>query len=602
MSMHDASRKVLRRNATSLLLAALALLGMAAPAKAAPPSTKAAPKSADPLAMRLAEADTAFAAEDYARALELYRQVDAITPTFATKFGIGKSLRGLGRLAEACEVLERLLRERGDTFRRGELEKLEQAVAALRASTALLEVQVSEPGAQVTVDNQELGTFPLEHSLRKMPGQVSVSVRKAGFEPFTQVVEVRPGETRLVTVTLAPERSTSWLVVRSIGPEPATLLIDGRDAGPLPFSGEIPAGAHRLIAKGAHGQSQEHVFSAVAKGRYEAELTLQLAAARLHVSAVDPEAKIQLDSVAVASGRYDGELPAGNHVVVLEKPGFEPQVIRLSLEPGERANLDNISLVPLSQTASGVAPLDYAGLYGRLALNGLIGRPSHSIYTDCPATVSGGSCKSWPVGGAEIDTRVGYSFGLLGVEGFLLLGSTFTQANMTFPNELSERESVWYGIARTERNVLVNLTLAGGIAGRISSQSQHLRLSSGWGLGLAWHKPQIGRTMEALPSAQQDLVVHNDKTASSTAGSSRIQPLIVWDADVELGSVPGLRLLLGLVCQLELGQAEPTRVGPSSLGYSTQTGAHLPVGGGEIRVWGSPAYYFGPRIGLAIGH
>jgi hypothetical protein len=566
------------------------------------PKPRAPAKPGDRLGQHLAEADAAFTAKDYARALELYRQVDAIEPTPGTKLGIGASLQALGKLVEAYDVYDQLLRERGASLVRHDFEKVEQSLAALRASTAVLALQVSESNAQVTVDNLPFGTTPIDRAVRRMPGRVSVSVQKVGFEPWSQTLELRPGEERRMAVDLVADRNQAWLTVRSAGAEPATLQIDGRDAGPLPFSGEVAAGDHQLLAKSPRGQSAVRSVSAATKGRYEVELAIMLTPAKIHVSAVDPEATIQIDAVPVAVGHFDGEVPPGNHVVTVQKSGFESQELRLSVEPGERTNLDNISLVPRDQAGKGGEPYDYSGFYGIVALDGMLGRPTHSIATDCPITGTGGSCKSWLTSGVQLDTRIGYSLGLVGLEGFLLLGTTFSSAQMTFDHDLSAQESSWYGIARNERYLLINPLVAAGAAGRISSRSQSLRLSSDWGIGIAWHKGQIGRTLEATPVTQQDMIVHNDLNVGWVGGGSRFLPIVIWDVDVEVGNTPGLRFLFGLHCQLELGAGPSTNVGGSALGYNAQTLSRLPTGGGDIQVWGSPSFFIGPRIGLAMAN
>jgi hypothetical protein len=574
---------------------------------AKPGATAARPRApgarpGDRLSQHLAEADAAFAAKDYGRALELYRQVDAIEPTAATKLGIGASLQALGKLVEAYDVYDQLLRERGSTLARRDFEKVEQSLAALRASTAVLALQVNESNAQVTVDNLSFGTTPIDRAVRRMPGRVTVSVQKLGFEAWSQTLDLRSGEERRLAVDLVADRNLGWLTVRSAGAEPGTLQIDGKDAGPLPFSGEVPAGDHQLVAKSPRGQSSVRSISAAPKGRYEVELTIVPTPAKIHVSAVDPEATIQIDAVPVAVGHFDGELPPGHHVVTVYKPGFESRELRVAVEPGERMNLDNINLDSRDQTGKSGEPYDYTGFYGLVALDGMLGRPTHSIATDCPITSTGGSCKSWLTSGIELDSRIGYSLGLIGIEGFLLLGTTFSSAQMTFDHDLSAQESPWYGIARNERYLLINPLVAAGAAGRISSRSQSLRLSSDWGIGVAWHKGQIGRTLEATPVTQQDMIVHNDMNVGWIGGASRFLPILIWDVDVEVGNTPGLRFLFGLHCQLELGAGPRTNVGQAALGYNAQTLARLPTGGGDVQIWGSPSFFVGPRIGLAMAN
>jgi hypothetical protein len=269
------------------------------------------------------------------------------------------------------------------------------------------------------------------------------------------------------------------------------------------------------------------------------------------------------------------------------------------LEPGEHITLDNVSLDSVDKSSNHPS---YQGLYLRLGLDGLFGRPTTSIATDCPAADVGGSCKSYVAAGGALDTRVGYSFGLVAVEVFSLLGSTISAAQMTFPSDLSANETPWYGIARNENYVFVNPIAALGIAGRVSSKSQGLRLSSSWGAGMAWHDGYVGRTMDPIPSNAQDGILRKDLVVIWTHVSARILPIIVWDADVELGDRPGTRLLLGIHSQIEFGNSPSVNAGSGSFGSSLTDGSRIPLGGGDVRAWGSPNFLIGPKVGLIIGH
>jgi hypothetical protein len=587
--------------ASVLVFAALGFASSASAQQPKPSAVAAEKRAANPLAQRLKDAQLALQKQEYSNALALFRQVDAIESTLASRLGIAECLRQLGKLTEAYDAYDQLLRERGTSMTRPQFERVEQALSALRASTAVLTVQVSESGAKVALDNAEIGAGPLDRAWRRMPGRALLSVTKQGFQPWSQELELRAGEERKVTAALVAEKTTGNLLIRTNSTEPAELWLDGKDVGPLPFSGEVEVGEHAIIARAAAGESSERKVVVSASSRAEVELAIVLRPAQLRVLPLDASAVIQIDGRPVGSGRFEGELAPGNHVVVVEKQGFESKLTQLNLEPGERVVLDNVSLVPLQRPGAGNKP-DYAGIYGRIALTGLIGRPTNSIATACPVTDTGGSCKSWPTAGAEIDARIGYSFGLLALEAFTLLGSTFSSAQMTIPADLSQQESAWYGIARNENFLFVNPIVAGGLAARVSGSTQGLRLGTSWGGGIAWHQGQIGRTLDASAVATQDTILRKDAVATWQGGESRVLPLLTWDADVEFGATPGTRLLVGLHCQLELGSAPSVAVGSGTLGTNLADGSRLPVGGGNVQVWGSPTFLIGPKIGLAIGH
>jgi hypothetical protein len=75
----------------------------------------------------------------------------------------------------------------------------------------------------------------------------------------------------------------------------------------------------------------------------------------------------------------------------------------------------------------------------------------------------------------------------------------------------------------------------------------------------------------------------------------------VWDSDIQVGDTPGTRIFLGVHGQVELGSEPSINLGSGSLGYVATSGAHLPLGGGTMTVRRSPAFFFGPRLGVVTG-
>jgi hypothetical protein len=559
------------------------------------------PKASNPLAQRLFEADAAFARQDYSQALELYRQVDAIEATVKTRIGIADCQRELGHLPDAYDTYDQLLRERGASLSRKDFERVEQALASLRAATCVLAIQVAEPGARVSVDNAAVGLAPLDQVKRRLPGTVSVTVTKQGFETWSQQVVLHAAEERRIVVTLTPIKTTGAVVVRANSVEPAQLYVDGKPVGALPFTGDLPTGEHVVVAASASGESTPRKLNVTAGGRIEAELVIVAKPASLRITTLDASAVILIDGTPVASGRFEAAVPPGNHVVTIERAGFVSKVTQLVLEPGEQITLDNITLDSVDKPG-GNKPPSYEGLYLRLGIDGLLGHPTTSVATACPAADVGGSCKSYVAAGGAVDTRIGYSFGLLAVEAFSLLGTTVSAAQMVFPNDLSQRESPWYGIARNESYLFVNPMVALGAAGRVTSRSQGVRISSSWGAGLAWHDAYVGRTMDAIPSNVQDGKLRKDLVVVWSSGSARILPILIWDAEVELGDTPGTRLLLGLHSQIEFGESSNVNAGSGTFGTNLADGSRIPLGGGDVRPWGSPNFMIGPKVGLIIGH
>ena len=126
-------------------------------------------------------------------------------------------------------------------------------------------------------------------------------------------------------------------------------------------------------------------------------------------------------------------------------------------------------------------------------------------------------------------------------------------------------------------------------------------MSSSWGAGVAWRKGEVGRTLNALPVNNQSSLLRQDVVVFWKSSPARVLPIIVWDAEVELGDTPGTRFMLGIHSQIELGEGTDVATGSGTFGRDT-TGSGIAVGGGNVRAWGSPAFMIGPKLGLIVGH
>src|SRR5512142_1816318 len=82
-----------------------------------------------------------------------------------------------------------------------------EAVTGKRLDTSgVLRLQVSPPGAVVTLDGKELGRAPLESAPRVLEGPHSIVVQKEGYVRWSTTVAVAPGGEVPVKVELVPIR------------------------------------------------------------------------------------------------------------------------------------------------------------------------------------------------------------------------------------------------------------------------------------------------------------------------------------------------------------------------------------------------------------
>ena len=115
-----------------------------------------------------------------------------------------------------------------------------------------------EKTSGVWIDGQYVGYLKELKGAKKvllLPGEHEISVRQNGYQDFTQRVELRPGEKRLVLVAMqkAPTGTmpTVWSSVKiDVNPSRSAVFLDGRFVGHV---GEFDGpGQALLVAPGAH--------------------------------------------------------------------------------------------------------------------------------------------------------------------------------------------------------------------------------------------------------------------------------------------------------------------------------------------------------------
>ena len=115
-----------------------------------------------------------------------------------------------------------------------------------------------EKTSGVWVDGQYVGYLKELKGAKKvllLPGEHTISVRQNGYQDFTQTIQVRAGETRLVQVAMmkAPtgQMPVVWSQVKiAVNPSRAAVFLDGRFVGHV---GEFEGAGHALlVAPGDH--------------------------------------------------------------------------------------------------------------------------------------------------------------------------------------------------------------------------------------------------------------------------------------------------------------------------------------------------------------
>ena len=224
-------------------------------AKPAPPPVEppAPPPPAGPPS--LAETLTGDAKADYASGKVLYADGDhaGSLVKFSSAYERSKDPRLLWNMA-ACEknlrhyarslkLVRQYLKE-GDAVL-GDPDKTESRdlISVMEPFTATLQVNVDEPDAELSIDEEAVGTSPFPPVVVDI-GTRKLRVRKADFEEILKDVPV--GGAARVSLDLKLVKIIHEGRLNVVASKDATLSIDGRVVGTGTWSGVLATGGHTL--------------------------------------------------------------------------------------------------------------------------------------------------------------------------------------------------------------------------------------------------------------------------------------------------------------------------------------------------------------------
>ena len=240
-------------------------------------------------------------------------------------FNVAICEKNLGRYARAIDNFKKELADGKGQLAPDEEADVKAQIAGLEQFVAQLTIDVSEPGADIYVDESKVGTSPLPGPISVQLGERHVRAIKSGFNEGRETIELKGGSSGRVTVKLAPSVKTTLVNVAVIGPTNAVVKVDGKEVGPAPYKGQVGVSA------------EPHQFSAEAPGYVTAtqsalvregeplNLTLQLAQdqqkGKLVVLARPEGSTIEIDGKTVGASRWEGPVDVGSHQIVVRKQG-----------------------------------------------------------------------------------------------------------------------------------------------------------------------------------------------------------------------------------------------------------------------------------------
>jgi hypothetical protein len=255
----------------SALLLALLLTAPAAPLQAQEascPDKGGTPKTHGRRFLQIGQRD--LKAGRHLDALGAFQISYACDPQPAALLGLADAQRGFGRLIEAYANYQRLIAMPGVTEK--QREDAADGMLDIDRKTGVVRVVVDPADATVELDGE--ARKDLSQQIRVMSGSHALRAQRSGYKKAEQSFIVDPGAKRTITLTLERDLTVGTLMVREAKSGDAHLVIEGLDAGPLPWTGSLAPGTYSVWIASESGASEPSNVD-IAVGQ-TATVTLQL--------------------------------------------------------------------------------------------------------------------------------------------------------------------------------------------------------------------------------------------------------------------------------------------------------------------------------------
>jgi tetratricopeptide (TPR) repeat protein len=191
-----------------------------APLVAAPGAEASAATTAE-AADRYKQGIKLYEEGDYAASLAEFRRAYELAPAYQVLFNMARVHRQMQNYVEAQRHFERYLREGGRRVPRGRADEVKRELDELRKRVARLDVRCDEPGVEVFVDDESVGTTPLAGPVLVNAGRRRLSAVKPRYETFRTTLEVVGAETRVLAIALAAQGPAAPVAARPVAPAAA---------------------------------------------------------------------------------------------------------------------------------------------------------------------------------------------------------------------------------------------------------------------------------------------------------------------------------------------------------------------------------------------
>lgn len=185
------------------------------------------------------------------------------------------------------------------------------------------------------------------YALRAVPVALyNLALAHRGLGRYRSAIELFDRYLRAESASIAPERLDAIRAEREdlvralvevtlrVSPADASLRVDGAEPTRSPPLLVLDPGAHVLEWSAPLHHPRRESLTATPGSRPALDIALApIREGRLQVESSVPGATIELDGSRRGVGRFDGEVPIGDHALALRAPGYRPVQRRVTVSP-----------------------------------------------------------------------------------------------------------------------------------------------------------------------------------------------------------------------------------------------------------------------------
>lgn len=556
------------------------------------------PTTAHAETAQLAEGRKAARSKDWSAALSAFEAANAAQPSAEALEGVANARYQLKHDAEAYAAYDEYVKKYGDKAPKASKSLAETRLKELDGKTGQVAISVTEAGAAIAVDDKPVGTSPLASPLRLSAGPHRIRVTKDGFAPFDTAPSVLAGTTTNVSAKLEASSTKGHLSVREKSGNPVRVVVDGVDMGDAPWSGDVEAGTHDVVGKGASFASAPQKVAVERGKNVDVELEASSTLGTLKIATSDGKGIVYLDGKVVAEGTFEGQVPSGTHVIRVTRDGYDPYEESIDLKEKENKAVSvTLSLNGAIHTGEVVDEgRRLEGMYGGLGLlmTFLPGGSKSSMQKLCdasdhPAELT--SCDGGSSLGGGLTGFIGYHWDPVGVE--LAFGGQYDQTSSKLDYAASSLDpGIGPDPARTEEFSVRRFGGYGAARIRLTLQSQKVRFTVAGGVGLSFRWLSLDRSTTgtgAVPGRDRYL----PDVQAYVSPVVMLEPMIMYRVSDTFAIGAGLTLLLENPSAFDAVPTTPSdgsrKLGPS--GLSTPS----------YQLASDTQFFIGPTLGVMFG-